>query len=89
MLPAIDPPLAIDKDSWISFYTEFGALLRKACQNDIENKKEGEEGEQCKEDDSKLLWSDDKGVKELHERRDRRAKRAEILTQSSNNEEKT
>ncbi len=90
LLPAITPPLGIDQDSWISFYTEFGALLRKACQNDIESKKEGEEGEQCKEDDnSKLLWSDDKGVKELQERRDRRAKRAEILTQSSNNEEKT
>jgi len=89
LLPAIAPPLGIDTDSWISFYTEFGALLRKACQNDIESKKEGEEGEQCKEDDSKLLWSDDKGVKELQERRDRRAKRAEILTQSSNNEEKT
>ncbi len=89
LLPAIDPPLGIDKDSWISFYTEFGALLKKACQNDIEHKKEGEEGEQCKEDDSKLLWSDDKGVKELQERRDRRAKRAEILTQaqSSNNED--
>ena len=89
LLPAIDPPLGIDKDSWISFYTEFGALLEKACENDIESKKEGEEGEQCKEDDSKLLWSDDKGVKELQERRDRRAKRAEILAQSSNNEEKT
>ncbi|KAL7451009.1 hypothetical protein ACHAWC_002861 [Mediolabrus comicus] len=89
LLPAIDPPLGIDKDSWISFYTEFGALLRKACQNDIGNKKEGEEGEQYKDDDSKLLWSDDKGVKELQERRDRRSKRAEILTQtqSSNNEE--
>ena len=82
LLPAITPPLGIDKDSWVSFYTEFGTLLRKACQNDIENK-------QCKEDDSKLLWSDDKGVKELQERRDRRAKRAEILAQSSNNEEKT
>lgn len=89
LLPAIAPPLGIDRDSWITFYTEFGALLKKACQNDIENKKEDEEGEQCKEDDSKLLWSDDKGVKELQERRDRRAKRAEILTQtqSSNNEE--
>ena len=91
MLPAIAPPLGIDKDSWIAFYTEFGTLLKKACQNDIESKKEGEEGEQCKEDDSQLLWSDDKGVKELQERRDRRAKRAELLTQtqSSNNEEKT
>lgn len=89
LLPAIAPPLGIDKDSWIAFYTEFGTLLKKACQNDIESKKEGEEGEQCKEDDSQLLWSDDKGVKELQERRDRRAKRAELLTQtqSSNNEE--
>ena len=85
LLPPIAPPQGIDQDSWMAYYTEFGTLLNKACQNDIENKKEDDFDDI--EDDSKLLWADDNGVRELQQRRDRRAKRAEILTQNSNNEE--
>lgn len=79
ILPAIAPPQGIEKDSWIVFYTEFGKLLIKACQND-ESKQE-DDGDD--EDDSKLLWADDKGVKELQRRQERRARRAEGLTQSN------
>lgn len=77
-LPSIAPPHGIDKDKWVAYYTEFGTLLRKACQNDTENNKDDNDEN---EDDSKLLWTDDRGVTELQQRRDRRAKRAELLTQ--------
>ncbi len=80
LLPAIAPPQGIEKVDWIAYYTEFGNLLSKACRND-ESKQE-EDHEDNNEDDSKLLWSNDKGVSELQQRRDRRAKRAEVLTQS-------
>ena len=79
ILPAIAPPQGIEKDSWIVFYSEFGNLLSKACQND-ESKQE-DDGDD--EDDSKLLWADDKGVKELQRRQERRARRAEGLMQSN------
>ena len=52
--------------------------MNKACQNDENKQKDDEENE----DDSKLLWSADKGVSELQRRQDRRTKRAEVLTQS-------
>lgn len=78
LLPAIAPPQGIEKDAWIAYYTEFGNLLNKACQNDENKQKDDEENE----DDSKLLWSADKGVSELQRRQDRRTKRAEVLTQS-------
>ena len=82
LLPAIAPPQGIEKDAWIAYYTEFGNLLNKACQNDENKQKDDEENE----DDSKLLWSADKGVSELQRRQDRRTKRAEVLTQSSNDQ---
>lgn len=84
ILPAIAPPQGIESDSWIAYYTEFGNLLSKACQND----KSKQEDDGDNEDDSKLLWANDKGVSELQRRQDRRAKRAETLTQSKNNTEK-
>eukprot|EP00574_Skeletonema_japonicum_P006206 CAMPEP_0201722894 /NCGR_PEP_ID=MMETSP0593-20130828/7102_1 /ASSEMBLY_ACC=CAM_ASM_000672 /TAXON_ID=267983 /ORGANISM="Skeletonema japonicum, Strain CCMP2506" /LENGTH=301 /DNA_ID=CAMNT_0048213901 /DNA_START=111 /DNA_END=1016 /DNA_ORIENTATION=+ len=84
ILPAIAPPQGIEMDSWIAYYTEFGNLLTKACQND--KSKQEDDGEN--EDDSKLLWAHDKGVSELQRRQDRRAKRAESLTQSKNDAEK-
>eukprot|EP00573_Skeletonema_grethae_P008361 CAMPEP_0201694528 /NCGR_PEP_ID=MMETSP0578-20130828/6761_1 /ASSEMBLY_ACC=CAM_ASM_000663 /TAXON_ID=267565 /ORGANISM="Skeletonema grethea, Strain CCMP 1804" /LENGTH=305 /DNA_ID=CAMNT_0048180215 /DNA_START=22 /DNA_END=939 /DNA_ORIENTATION=+ len=85
ILPAIAPPQGIELDSWIAYYTEFGSLLSKACQND---KSKQEDGGDDNEDDSKLLWANDKGVSELQRRQDRRAKRAESLTQSKNDAEK-
>ena len=83
ILSAITTPQGIDPTAWKAYYTEFGSLLSKACQNDGK-KKQDDQDEEGEEDDSKLLWSDDKGVSELQQRRDRRAKRAEVLTQSSN-----
>ena len=82
LLPAIAPPQGIEKDALIAYYTEFGNLFNKACQNDENKQKDDEENE----DDSKLLWSADKGVSELQRRQDRRTKRAEVLTQSSNDQ---
>lgn len=79
ILPAIAPPQGIENDSWIAFYTEFGNLLNKACQNDESKQQEDDDGDD--EDDSKLLWSNDKGVKELQRRQERRARRAEELKQ--------
>ena len=79
ILPAIAPPQGIEKDSWIAFYTEFGNLLKKACQNDESKQQQDDDGDD--EDDSKLLWANDKGVKELQRRQERRARRAEELKQ--------
>ena len=83
LLPALSPPQGIEKDEWIAYYTEFGNLLSKACQNDESKKEDGEDDE----DDSKLLWSNDKGVSELQQRRDRRVMRAEVLAKSKKNQE--
>jgi hypothetical protein len=78
LLPAIAPPQGIEKDDWIAYYTEFGSLLKKACQND---ESKPDQDVDNNEDDSKLVWSHDKGVSELQQRRDRRMRRAEVLTQ--------
>ena len=61
-LPAVDPPNDINADDWIAFYTEFGDLLSDACVDDSGG-------------DSKLLWSEDHGQKELELRREKRAQR--------------
>ena len=79
ILPPIAPPQGIENDSWIAFYTEFGNLLNKACQNDESKQEEDDDGDD--EDDSKLLWANDKGVKELQRRQERRARRAEEVKQ--------
>mmetsp|Transcript_97 Transcript_97/g.211 ORF Transcript_97/g.211 Transcript_97/m.211 type:complete len:373 (-) Transcript_97:48-1166(-) len=68
-LPPVLPPTGIDIGQWEAFYFEFGELLSNVCcvQPCVN---------EAKEDDSALLWSTDRGVTELQQRRERRAQRA-------------
>ncbi|EJK44644.1 hypothetical protein THAOC_36803 [Thalassiosira oceanica] len=72
-LPAVEPPNGIHSDHWIAFYTEFGDLLSE----------DGSEQDGCSANDSKLLWSMDRGQKELELRREKRAQRVKDALSST------
>lgn len=69
LLQPVSPPKGIDIDQWKAFYTEFGQLLSRACDNHNDDQSN-------QHDDSALLWSSDKGVAELQSRRENRVQRA-------------
>ena len=72
-IPPVIPPKGIELDQWKAFYTEFGQLLSRACN---ENDDTTEQIKVEQHDDSALIWSADKGKSELQSRRESRAKRA-------------
>lgn len=75
LLPPVVPPNWIDIGQWKAFYEEFGNLLTNACQSHNEEK-EPPQSTSKMDNDSALVWSCDKGVAELKQRREMRAQRA-------------
>lgn len=74
----------VDVEEMISFFHEFGILLKKAVERHSHDPKrnaktdvEGDGDDDDDDDDSCLLWDADGGKEELKRRRDRREKKAQ------------